>query len=80
MYYTKFTPTIKNKNDKIKASLAIVHGFGEHSGRFLHMADHFAKEGYVVHLIDLRGFGYSGGPRGANTSEELHMDIEILIK
>jgi len=22
------------------------------------MADHFAKQGFVVHMLDLRGFGY----------------------
>jgi len=52
--------------------LCIIHGFGEHSGRFLHLADYFAKNNLVVHLIDLRGFGYSGGPRGTSTIEELH--------
>lgn len=27
------------------------------------MAEHFAREGYVIHIIDMRGFGYSGGER-----------------
>ena len=30
-------------------------------------------------MIDLRGFGYSGGPRAAATVEELHEDIELLL-
>lgn len=51
----------------IKASICIVHGFGEYSGRFLDIGEHFAKAGFVVHLIDLRGFGYSGGARGCST-------------
>ncbi|CAD8171470.1 unnamed protein product [Paramecium octaurelia] len=74
LYYTKFDPPNK------KASLCIVHGFGEHQGRFLHIADMFAKLNYAVHLIDLRGFGYSGGPRGSQTLKELHMDIEVLLR
>ncbi|CAD8176051.1 unnamed protein product [Paramecium pentaurelia] len=74
LYYTKFDPPNK------KASLCIVHGFGEHQGRFLHIADIFAKMNYAVHLIDLRGFGYSGGPRGSQTLKELHMDIEVLLR
>jgi hypothetical protein len=32
-----------------------------------------------VNLLDLRGFGYSGGPRASCTIEELHYDIETLI-
>lgn len=30
-----------------------------------YVAELFAKQNFVVHLIDLRGFGYSGGPRGS---------------
>lgn len=54
----------------------MIHGFGEHSGRFLHvfyiyyiyqLADFYAKGGFEVHLLDLRGFGYSGGARGCAT-------------
>lgn len=45
------------KGPKI-ATLCIVHGFGEHSGRFLDIAETFVKQSFVVHLIDLRGFGY----------------------
>ena len=52
LYYTKMEPI----GHKI-ASLCIVHGFGEHSGRFLDIGENFVKSGFVVHLIDLRGFG-----------------------
>jgi len=31
------------------------------------VADFFASKGFEVHLIDLRGFGYSGGARGCAT-------------
>lgn len=44
------------------------------------MADYFARNGYIVHLGDLRGFGYSGGARGASDLEKLHMDVETMIK
>lgn len=27
------------------------------------MAEYFATRGYVINMIDLRGFGYSGGER-----------------
>ena len=75
LYYTKLEPIGEKK-----ASICIVHGFGEHSGRFLDIAETFVNESFVVHLIDLRGFGYSGGPRGCSTIAELHSDIEVLLK
>ncbi|KAL4488335.1 hypothetical protein ABPG72_019185 [Tetrahymena utriculariae] len=75
LYYTKLEPFAVKK-----ATVCIIHGFGEHSGRFLHIADQLAKAGCVVQLMDLRGFGYSGGPRGASTIEELHQDIQVLLK
>ena len=33
----------------------------------------------MIHLIDLGGFGYSGGPKCSSTLEELHQDIDILL-
>ena len=44
------------------------------------MADHFVREGFVVHLIDLRGFGFSGGTHGVAKIEELHDDIKLLLQ
>ena len=54
-----------------KATIAIVHGFGENSDIFLESALVFALNGFDVHLIDLRGFGFSGGARcGGNTVKD----------
>ena len=47
----------------IKAVLPIVHGLGEHSGRYLNVVDHFVPLGYVVYGLDHIGHGKSGGPR-----------------
>ncbi len=52
LYYTRFEP----KGDKV-ATICIVHGFGEYSGRFFEIAEYYVKSGFIVHLIDLRGFG-----------------------
>jgi acylglycerol lipase len=60
--------------------MVIVHGFGEHSGRFYPIADYFAKKNYEVLLVDLRGFGYSGAPRGCATVEKLQNDVLTLLK
>jgi len=42
----------------------IVHGLGEHSGRYEHVGDQLAAAGLDVHAFDLRGQGGSGGRRG----------------
>ena len=39
------------------------------------MAEYFAKNGFVVNMIDLRGFGYSGGRRVFSTFQGLLLDI-----
>ena len=59
-----------------RTPLVIVHGIGEHSGRYEHVALRFLASGYNVHLLDLPGHGRSPGPRGhldlARTIEWLH--------
>lgn len=47
-----------------KASLLVVHGYGEHGGRYGHLVDHFVPLGYEILALDQRGHGRSGGPRG----------------
>lgn len=47
-----------------RASILIVHGIGEHSGRYEHVGRFFADAGYDVEAFDNRGFGESGGRRG----------------
>jgi alpha-beta hydrolase superfamily lysophospholipase len=44
--------------------LAIVHGFGEHSGRYPNVVDCLLPRGYAVYGFDLRGHGRSPGQRG----------------
>jgi len=44
--------------------VVLVHGFGEYSGRYDHVAAHLVGHGYAVHAFDLRGHGRSTGRRG----------------
>jgi alpha-beta hydrolase superfamily lysophospholipase len=46
------------------AVLAVVHGYGEHGGRYRGLAEDMAARGYAVHVYDLRGHGRSAGRRG----------------
>lgn len=43
-----------------KATMLIIHGISEHSGRWSEVADHFVAEGYDVHSYDQRSHGRSG--------------------
>jgi len=64
-----------------KAVVCLVHGLGEHSSRYSHVADAFCKEGYVLFGADLRGHGRSGGARGhINSIEDFMYDMDVLFE
>lgn len=47
-----------------KAVVALIHGLGEHIGRYEHVAQAMTGAGYALVGFDLRGHGKSGGTRG----------------
>ncbi len=49
------------KASKPKASLFLLHGYADHSGRFSHVGEFFAERGISVFAPDLRGHGKSAG-------------------
>lgn len=55
-------------------ALALVHGFGEHSGRYEELASWLARRGVAVHAFDLRGHGRTAGRRGHAASFDLLLD------
>jgi alpha-beta hydrolase superfamily lysophospholipase len=64
-----------------KAIIALVHGFGEHSGRYQHVADFLNQRGYAVVALDLRGHGKSGSKRGHSPSNDTtYDDVELFIR
>jgi alpha-beta hydrolase superfamily lysophospholipase len=46
-----------------RAVIMLVHGLGEHSARYDHVAVALVDQGYAVHALDHRGHGRSGGKR-----------------
>jgi len=47
-----------------RAVLLLLHGFGDHSGRYAHVAAWAVARGYSLWALDQRGHGHSPGPRG----------------
>lgn len=47
-----------------RAACLLVHGVGEHSGRYGHVAEALNRGGMTVWALDYRGHGRSGGRRG----------------
>jgi len=63
-----------------KAVLFIVHGLGEHSGRYDELSAEFLKNNIAVFTFDHRGHGKSGGKRGhARSIEQLMEDTEQAL-
>ncbi len=89
MAYAQYSWTTKDQislfaqawapDGEIKAVLGLVHGIGEHSGRYEGVATRLNQEGYALVGFDLRGHGKSGGPRGHFSFEEGLDDIDLLI-
>lgn len=63
-----------------KATVCLVHGLGEHSGRYAHLAAQLTMAGYALLAFDQRGHGRSEGPRGHTPSLETWLnDIDGLL-
>jgi len=64
-----------------RAVVCLVHGLGEHSGRYQHVGEAFSAQGLGVYAFDLRGHGLSAGRRSHTPSyEALLDDIDLLIE
>lgn len=65
---------------KPRAVVCLVHGLGEHSGRYPHLAAALTRAGYALQAFDLRGHGNSQGRRGhAPSWEALLDDISLSL-
>lgn len=58
IYYQGWLP-----DEKAKAVLLVVHGLGEHCGRYENVVNHFIPLGYAVYGLDHLGHGKSEGAR-----------------
>lgn len=57
-----------------RALVCLIHGMGEHTGRYEHVAAALGSAGHAMVGFDLRGHGKSGGPRGHAPSAAAMLD------
>jgi alpha-beta hydrolase superfamily lysophospholipase len=63
-----------------KAVVCLVHGLGEHTGRYAHEGARLAQAGYALLGADLHGHGRTPGTRGHAPNRECFMaDIDSLL-
>ena len=66
--------------DAPRGSVLIVHGLGEHSGRYGHVAQALTASGWHVAAFDQRGHGVSGGVRGGLVRpDDLLRDLAAIL-
>lgn len=66
--------------DSPQGRVLIVHGLGEHCGRYEHVGDFLVGRGFAVSAFDLRGHGASGGRRiHLDNFEEYLDDVEMVF-
>lgn len=60
--------------------VVIAHGLAEHSGRYAHIAERLAADGYATYAVDHRGHGRSDGNRSnINRVSDVVADLDTMI-
>lgn len=73
--YREWTPA-----GKPKGVIILVHGLGEHGGRYGILSEYLVSDGYALTTCDLRGHGLSQGQHGHTESYEVLLkDVAQLI-
>lgn len=64
-----------------RATVALVHGAWEHSGRYEHVAECLTDAGYAVHAVDLRGHGKSEGKLAmVESPDDFLTDVDCFLE
>ena len=75
IYSKSWAPT-----GKAKGVVCLVHGVGEHIGRYQADGEALTGAGYILAGFDQRGFGKSGGQRGHTPNLEAYFDdIDLFL-
>jgi alpha-beta hydrolase superfamily lysophospholipase len=76
LYWRRFAPS----TTAARSLVAVVHGGGDHSGRYAGVTSALVRAGHEVALLDLRGHGRSGGSRWyVDAFSDYVEDLEALV-
>jgi acylglycerol lipase len=74
LYYRTWLP-----DTPARAAVLITHGLGDHSGRYVQVAESLRAAGYAVYALDQRGHGRSAGPRTAGNLVDSVADLSSMV-
>lgn len=63
----------------LKGVVTIAHGYGEHMGRYQHVAERLNEAAYQVYALDHHGHGRSAGKRGRVGLRNAVSDLDQLV-
>lgn len=63
-----------DESEGVTAAIAVVHGYGDHGGRYVWFGEAMSARGFAVYVYDLRGHGHSPGVRGQVKSFDEYLD------
>lgn len=70
-----------DEKESVKALIVLIHGLGEHTGRYFKYAQEFTDHGICIYSMDLRGHGKSPGKRGHAAPRRLILeDVDALCQ
>ncbi|MBR6800547.1 MAG: lysophospholipase [Eubacteriaceae bacterium] len=69
----------KHAVEGAKAVITVIHGLGEHIGRYAYFIGKLNESGYTVYGLDLYGHGQSGGMRGYLDDFQRFVDEAIYL-
>lgn len=63
-----------------RAAVLLLHGYGEHGGRYRRVIERWAAKGLATIVPDLRGHGWSAGVRGyCDRFSDYHEDVDDVL-
>jgi len=63
-----------------KAHVAVIHGYGDHGGRYRQLVAQLAADGFACHALDYRGHGRADGRRGyVDRFEDYLADVGLFV-
>ncbi len=81
IFFRRWLPKQPPAGQPMRGTVVIVHGLGEHGGRYLNLVRPLLAEGYACYAQDHQGFGRSGGKPGhVNRFSDYLLDLKRTVE